>query len=125
MKPWPPPGRIGCCVIGCKRTASQEKYPGCSRIICPICWKLAPQSFRRRVRRIERIARKMGVDLDGMLDWPPPGTVERRLALLHAQAFENLVKAAIEVKVGIRALTPTPARKHKSRMGNTRTRRTL
>jgi hypothetical protein len=62
---------------------------------------LAPARYRRRVRLIERLARKRDIDLDGMLDWPAPGSLARRVALLHAEAFERLVKAATNVKVGI------------------------
>jgi hypothetical protein len=97
------PGRILCCVIGCRRTAPQEKYPGCTKIICGKCWQLAPPYFRRRVRRIEKLARKMGVDLDNIVQWPAPFTIERRLMLLHARAFDRLQAAAIERKVGISA----------------------
>jgi hypothetical protein len=102
-KTWPPPGRIGCCVIGCRRTAPQDKNPGYVKIICGKCWNLAPRYHRRRVRLLERIARKKGVDLDSMAEWPPPYSIARRIALLHATAFDRLVASAIEVKVGISA----------------------
>lgn len=110
--------------MGCRRTAAQEKHPGCTTIVCAICWRLAPKHFRLRVRRIERIARKIGFDLWGCTSWPKPFTPERRLLYLHNQAFKRLIAAATEVKVGIRALTPGPARRKKRPMLTTRTRRT-
>lgn len=93
-------------MLGCRRTASQEKYPGCTKIICGKCWQLAPKYFRKRVRLIERLAHKRGIDLDSITEWPKPFTPARRLMWLHSCAFDRLVKAAIEVKVGIRAAGP-------------------
>lgn len=48
------PGRIACEGIGCRRTASAEKYGPETKIICGKCWRLAPKALRLERRAAER-----------------------------------------------------------------------
>jgi hypothetical protein len=97
------PGRIPCLIIGCNRTAAEAKYPPNTRIICGKCWRLAEKYLRRRIRHIERLGRKMGIDWD-TVEWDdaPPGP-KRRVLWLHSKCFDLIVKSATERKVGITA----------------------
>ena len=46
--------RISCCNPKCKRTASVERHPGSSEIICSKCWKLLPKALTARYRALRR-----------------------------------------------------------------------
>lgn len=99
-KPWPSPGRIACVVLGCRRTAPQDRYPGCTQIICGKCFHLASQHLRRRCRRIERLMRKLGAR-----HWhdTKPNSPGRRALILQSKVFGQIVASATERKVGITA----------------------
>ncbi len=64
--PPPPPGRVGCVNPICGRTEAQEKFPGCTSIICDACFKQVPdlrREFRElwaSYRKVERAARRRG-----------------------------------------------------------------
>jgi hypothetical protein len=92
------PGRIPCVVLGCRRTGAADRYPPDSTLICGKCFRLAPVHLRRRVRRLERIMKRLGVT--GLRD-SKPGTPGRQAAVLHWKTWDRIVKAATEAKVGI------------------------
>jgi hypothetical protein len=89
-------------VIGCRRTAPADRYCADAKIICGKCWSLAPLYLRRRISRLERIGRKLGVQWD-TVTWADtqPDSRERLVVWLHAAVFDKLARAATEVKVGI------------------------
>lgn len=62
----PSPDRIPCLNPRCRRTAPAERYPG-EEVVCRKCWRLLPgelverdRSLRRRMRQMERLARRPG-----------------------------------------------------------------
>ena len=101
-------------MLGCRRTAPEDRHPGATQIICGKCYCTAPRYLRRRFRRLERILRKMGV-----VHWhdTKPMTPGRRALSLHFKVFTQIVAAATEQKVGIGQRRPThnrlrPKRRH-------------
>ncbi|WP_421849832.1 hypothetical protein [Oricola sp.] len=62
--------RITCLVPGCRRTVPADQYPEGYEIVCRDHWRLVPSSLRhryhqlrRRRRKIQRLAQKVGADL--------------------------------------------------------------
>lgn len=51
-------GRISCCVPFCRRTASREKFPDCSEIICSKHWRTISTPAKAEYRRLRRIERR-------------------------------------------------------------------
>ena len=51
-------GRIPCIIPFCRRTASAEKFPGCTEIICARCGRLVPKA-RQVYRRAQREAKRV------------------------------------------------------------------
>lgn len=63
------PDRIPCINPNCRRTASREKYPGATNIICGKCWRAIPDQMRKRWKqlksrwkKISRAMRKRSTD---------------------------------------------------------------
>jgi hypothetical protein len=92
------PGRIPCCIIGCRRTAPADRYPENTEIICGKCFRLAPRHIRQRLRRLMRICRKLGVT--GYHD-SKPGTAGRKAIVLTNLAWNRMKKVVTDRKVGI------------------------
>lgn len=61
-------GRIPCEGIGCRRTASEEKYGKGTRIVCRDCWRLAPRTKRIESARLERGLKILNEKLNGKYD---------------------------------------------------------
>jgi hypothetical protein len=94
--------RIPCLVLGCRRTAPASRYSEGTRIICGKCWRLSSKHDRRRIRRVERIIRRLGFDLATVTyGHTEPGSKGRRALVLHTQLFDRIAKQATEAKVGI------------------------
>ena len=95
--------RIPCCVPFCRRTASRAKFPGCTEIICGKHWRMAPQVWRRRRSKLERMYKKR---FGNNPPWMYPGGSPNRLAavkldhLIHA-LWERCKHRAIESAAGI------------------------
>lgn len=53
-------GRILCINPACRRTAAQEKHPGCNEIVCGKCWRKLPQDMRDRHRALKQRDRRIG-----------------------------------------------------------------
>lgn len=93
--------RIPCRVVGCRRTAkrSPEDVDKNVHIICYKCWRLSSKASRKRILRVERFMRKIGVT--GWHD-SKPGTPGRHGVILHNKLFEKIVAEATEAQVGLR-----------------------
>ena len=100
-KPWPPPGRIPCMILGCRRTADAAKFPPNTAIICGICYRMAPTFLKARVRRLKRLKAKLGVA--GWEAPGAPGSPQRRVLILHGRAWRQLAERVTQIKVGISA----------------------
>lgn len=87
------PGRIPCEVIGCRRTADASKYEPNTRIVCYKCWQLGDKRDRRLYARCKKLMKlgKRKTALGKNLWW------------LKNQAWECVLKKAIERRVGITA----------------------
>lgn len=59
VPPMTKPGRIPCINPRCRRTAPADKYEPGTQIICGKCWKLVPESLRKRDRYLWRHHRKL------------------------------------------------------------------
>ncbi len=92
--------RLSCVVIGCKRTAAAERFPNATAILCGKCFRLAPRHLRRRIRRIEKTMRRLGI-MDAPFGSTSPGSLERRLLILHSRIFDRIRDKAFEARVGI------------------------
>ena len=51
--------RLHCINPRCRRTASVEKHPHSSEIVCAKCWKLLPRRLTRRYRTLSARDRKL------------------------------------------------------------------
>lgn len=51
--------RIPCCIPFCRRTASQERNPESSQIICGKCWRRISMATRARYRQLARRQRRL------------------------------------------------------------------
>lgn len=98
MKPFEvKPGRIGCCVPFCRRTA---KADGVSEIICGKHWRAADRQLARAYKRLQR-------DLDRAMERDPDDCTEterNRVAARYRVAeamWEKIKRQAIEAAVGI------------------------
>lgn len=96
--------RIPCCVPFCKRTASRDKFPNASEIICGKHWRMAPAAWRRRLSRLRRTYRRRFGD-NGPWFYAG-GTRERidawRIKDLDCRLWDRCKKAAIEAAGGLR-----------------------
>lgn len=92
-KPWPSPGRIPCEVIGCRRTGNAAKYDPGTRIICAKCWRLGDRRDRLIFRRCDK-RMNMG-------QWKTARGINLRY--VRHQAWDRILKKAIERRVGITA----------------------
>ena len=95
--------RIPCCVPFCRRTAPQEKFPGCTEIICGKHGRMASRVLRLRYRKIFRRYRR---DLGGKEYWDyPAGSPLRikgvRLARILDELWTRFKNSAIEAAAGI------------------------
>lgn len=95
--------RLNCIVIGCRRTADAAKYPPHTRIICGKCWRLSSPALRRRIRRLEKVMRKLGA-IDANHDWTEtePSTRARWSQHLHHKLFDQIAGEAFETRAGLR-----------------------
>lgn len=84
------PGRIPCAVVGCRRTASAEKYGECD-ICCGKCWRLGSALNRRRYRMAARLLKR------GL---PTTRQIDRAQSIQH-RAWANVVREATEARAGV------------------------
>lgn len=98
MKPFTPkPGRIGCCVPFCRRTA---KAGDSTEIICGKHWRAADRRLTRAYKRLHRA-------LNRAMDRDPESLTEQELSRVRARLgvadamWAKIKRQAIEAAVGL------------------------
>ena len=72
----------------CQRTAPQERHPDCSEMICGKCFRMVPDSLRRRHKQWWRRERR----LKRLLKKATPAQVNR-IETLHYRAGDRIGNA--------------------------------